>query len=100
MSNLFFCRVWHRVVQNIQHNNEKEAIREKTIVEEGQRGLEHERKERKEEWVPRLFARVKDDYYVHKSLSTMRYSALLPTSPSYPFIFSVFPVWVGLCDGG
>jgi hypothetical protein len=64
-------RVWLKVVQNIQQNNEKEALKEKTIVEERQRVLDRERKEQKIEWVPKHFSKAKDDYYVHKSLTNI-----------------------------
>ena len=60
-------------MQNIQQNNEKEALKEKTIVEERQRVLDRERKEQKIEWVPKHFSKAKDDYYVHKSLTNIRY---------------------------
>jgi len=59
-------RVWNKVVQYINLNNEKEALAEKTIVEERQRAQERERKEKKVEWTPKLFSKVQDDYYVYK----------------------------------
>lgn len=61
-------RVWNKVVQNIHYNNEREALKEKTIVEERQRTLERERKEKNAEWIPKNFVKIADDFYVHKSL--------------------------------
>eukprot|EP00026_Physarum_polycephalum_P010710 Phypoly_transcript_10885.p1 GENE.Phypoly_transcript_10885~~Phypoly_transcript_10885.p1 ORF type:complete len:379 (+),score=41.72 Phypoly_transcript_10885:70-1206(+) len=64
-------RVWDKVVQNILRHNESEALKEKSIVEESQRTAERERKEKKIEWTPKLFTKVKDDFYVPKSFSNI-----------------------------
>jgi Oxysterol-binding protein len=60
-------------VQNIHNSNETEALKEKTIVEEHQRALERERKAKDLGWTPKLFTKVKEDNYVYKSLSQVRY---------------------------
>lgn len=70
----YSCRVWQKVIQNILNNNETEALREKTIVEERQRALEKERKETNTAWIPKQFIRVADDFYVHKSMKSLRYA--------------------------
>jgi len=61
-------RVWQKVIHNIINDNELEALQEKTVVEERQRTMERERKEKQVGWTPKLFCRVSDDFYVHKSM--------------------------------
>jgi len=64
-------RIWEKVMQNILANNEEEALKEKTKVEEHQRALDRERKNDGVEWTPRLFRQVDEDYYVHKTLEKL-----------------------------
>lgn len=61
-------RVWRDVIKNILANNEEEALKCKTDVEEHQRALERERKKESKHWTPRLFHQVDEDYYIHKTL--------------------------------
>lgn len=64
-------RVWRKVVENILKNNEGDALVEKHRVEENQRELERERAKNKVSWTPRLFHKMGDDYYVHRTLSSI-----------------------------
>lgn len=64
-------KVWQKVIQNIQNNNEPEALREKTAVEEHQRAKEREAKEKGIIWSPKNYYRISDDFYVHKSMAQL-----------------------------
>jgi len=61
-------RVWEKVTQSILGNNEDAALTEKTRVEDHQRALDAERKKAGTVWVPRLFEKMEEDYYMYKDL--------------------------------
>ncbi|CEJ04458.1 hypothetical protein RMCBS344292_18419 [Rhizopus microsporus] len=54
-------RVWGPVTEALKQKNYKVANKEKTRIEEWQRGVRKEREEKKEVWEPKLFKFEKDD---------------------------------------
>jgi hypothetical protein len=67
-------RLWINVTNAIKRKDQREATVEKTKLEEAQRRGVKLRKERNENWVPRLFRKNSKDQWVYKYMNTSPYN--------------------------